>query len=103
FKGTDTASNSSITGAASCTRAAGEGVGTYAITCTPNTLAAPNYSFATGPTALLTIAKAPLSVNADPKSKTFGNADPAFTSTLTGFKGTDNAGNSRSEARREGK
>ena len=38
--------------------------------------------------------KATLSVNADPASKTYGDADPAFTYTFSGFQFSDNAGNS---------
>ena len=57
----------------------------YTITCAPGTLSAANYSFRTGSTATLSITKAALSVNADPASKTYGDADPAFTYTFSGF------------------
>ena len=96
FVGTDNAGNSGITGSASCTRTAGETVAgsPYTITCTAGTLLAPNYSFTTGSTAAFTIAKKALSVNAVANSKTYGAADPTLTATLSGFVGTDNAGNS---------
>ena len=42
----------------------------------------------------ITVNKATLSVNADPASKTYGDADPAFTYTFSGFQFSDNAGNS---------
>ena len=65
-------------------RTAGENVGTYPIHL--GTLSAgPNYaiSFTTGETFEIT--KATLSVNADPKTKTYGDADPALTYNLSGF------------------
>jgi len=63
------------------TRAAGEGVGTYAIT--QGTLSAgTNYALAfTG--ASLTITTRPVTVTADPKTKVYGNADPALTYAIT--------------------
>ncbi|WP_304437875.1 MBG domain-containing protein, partial [Terrabacter sp. Soil810] len=51
FRNGDTASTTTITGTAACTRAPGQNVGTYTITCTPGTLTTVNYSFATGTTA----------------------------------------------------
>ena len=85
-----------ITGAASCSRTAGETVGgsPYTITCAPGTLSAANYSFQTGSTGTLTITKATLSVNADPATKTYGDVDPALTYTFSGFQFSDNASNS---------
>jgi hypothetical protein len=72
-----------LTGA--LTRASGETVagGPYAIA--QGTLAAiSNYAIGFTSNAL-TIARAPLSVTADPKTKTLGAADPAFTATYVGF------------------
>ena len=96
FKLGDSAANSSIAGTAQCGRTSGESVlaSPYTITCTPGGLHAPNYSFATGATSTLTVTKAVLTVNADPKSKAYGGADPSLTSTLTGFKGSDTAADS---------
>ncbi len=93
FQFADTATSSGITGSASCGRVAGESVGgsPYAITCAPGTLAAPNYSFATGTSADLTIDPAVLSVDAVAKSKTYGAADPGLTATLSGFQFADTA------------
>src|SRR5207245_558703 len=77
-------------GAASCTRTAGETVaGTYTITCTPGSLTAANYSFATGTTAIFRINRATLNVNAVANSKTYGAAEPGFSYTLSGFVGTE--------------
>jgi hypothetical protein len=94
FASGDSAGNSGITGGASCSRVSGESVGTYAITCAPGTLAAPNYTFVTGGPANLTIGKAVLSVNAEASSKTYFDGDPSFTWTYSGFVPGDNAGNS---------
>ena len=44
--------------------------------------------------ATYVVAKKALSVNADANSKTYGDAEPTLTATLSGFVGTDNAGNS---------
>ena len=66
----------------------------YTITCAPGTLSAANYSFQTGSTGALAITKATLNVNADPSSKTYGDADPAFTYTFSGFQFSDNTGSS---------
>ena len=85
--------DSVFTGALS--RTAGENVGTYPIHL-GDLSAGPNYaiSFTTGKTFEIT--KATLSVNADPTSKTYGDADPAFTYTFSGFQFSDNASNSGS-------
>ena len=84
-----------VVGAAECSRLSGEDVGDYAITCAPGV--APgglaiedgkpqNYVFATGASADLTIGAATLSVDADPpQSKTYGEDDPEFTYSLSGF------------------
>ena len=81
------AGNTTINGAGDCTRTAGETVAgsPYTITCTPDTLDAANYSFITGSTANFTINPAPIDINANPASKTYGDADPAFSGVLTGF------------------
>ena len=83
--------DSVFTGALS--RTAGENVGTYPIHL-GDLSAGPNYaiSFTTGKTFEIT--KATLSVNADPASKTYGDADPAFTYTFSGFQFSDDASNS---------
>jgi len=70
----------------SLTRAAGENVGTYAIT--QDTLAISdgnggnNYNL-TFVGANLTITARPITITADPKSKTYGDADPALTYQIT--------------------
>jgi hypothetical protein len=37
----------------------------------------------------LTVARAPLTVTADPKTKAYGQANPAFTDSCGGLRGTD--------------
>ena len=79
------ASGDSLTG--SLSRAAGETVNTYAIS--QNTLSAgPNYNV-TFVGANFTVNKATLSITADAKTKTYGNADPSFTYQVAGLKNGD--------------
>ena len=80
FKNGDTAATV-LSG--SLSRAAGQNVGSYAIT--QGSLVASNYAINyTG--ANLTITPATLSIIAAAKSKTYGDADPALTYTASGFK-----------------
>ncbi|MFL6205084.1 MAG: MBG domain-containing protein, partial [Acidimicrobiales bacterium] len=72
-------------------RAAGVNVGTRAIT-QGNVALGSNYAL-TFVAANLTITTRPLSVNAVASSKTYGNADPMFAWTLSGFAAGENAGN----------
>lgn len=66
FVNGDTATSATVTGKAACSIAAGtpSDAGTYpgVITCTPRTLAAPNYTFAAGSSATLTINPAPQTI-----------------------------------------
>ncbi len=71
-----------LAGTLTFSRAPGENVGNYSIT--PNGLTSANYAIAFN-TGTLTITKAPLTVSADSKTKTYGAADPAFTGSYTGF------------------
>jgi len=50
-----------------------------------------NYDPAEEVVRVLTVNKAPLAALADNKSKTYGDPNPLFTISYTGFKGTDNA------------
>jgi hypothetical protein len=63
------------------------------ITCSGGS--ATNYLFTTTATALVTVNKASvaLTVTPDPKSVSYGSAAPSYTATVTGFLGSDNAGN----------
>lgn len=89
FVNGDTAATSNITGTASCSIATGTGTdaGAYpgAITCTPGTLTAPNYTFTAGQAATLTITQASQSVTfttTPPASPVYGGSyTPAATAT----------------------
>lgn len=76
-----------ITG--SLTRAAGEDYGTYAISQGSLT-AGDNYNISYTE-ANFTINKATLTVTADDKSKTYGDANPPFTVSISGFKKSENS------------
>jgi hypothetical protein len=68
----------------STTASQGSGVGTYSITPVLGTLSAPNYvfSFVNGQ---LTVTKAGLTVTANNASRNFGDPDPPFSASYTGF------------------
>ena len=72
---------------ASYTRTAGEGVagGPYTISATLSPQAVLGNYTITADTALFTITPRPAAVTAAAASKTYGDSDPAFTGTLTGF------------------
>ena len=79
-----------VTGAPSLTTAAAatSPAGTYPIAAAVGTLAAANYTF-TFVNGTLTVNKAPLTVTANDASRAYGVANPAFTSTITGFANGD--------------
>ncbi|WP_129778136.1 MBG domain-containing protein [Peristeroidobacter soli] len=85
LQGTDTAAV--FTGALG--RAAGENVGTYAIT--QNTLSAGGNYAVTFNSANLLITPAQLTVTANPYSKVYGDVDPTFGYVVSGFKNGDTA------------
>jgi hypothetical protein len=91
----ESSGNVTISGAASCSRTAGSSVAgsPYTITCAPGTLSSANYGFVTGSTANFTISKQALSVDAVADSKTYGDADPAFSWTFSGFTSGEDATN----------
>ena len=78
---------SGVTGSAALASAANAAshAGTYAITAAQGTLAASNYDFTTFNNGTLTVGKKALSVTADDKSKTYGDANPALTVSYSGF------------------
>ena len=85
FVNGDTSGVVSGTAAVSSTATNASGVGIYQITPSAGTLAAANYTFGPFVNGTLTIAKAPLSVTANNKSKVYGSANPTFDATITGF------------------
>jgi hypothetical protein len=68
-------------------------VGSYPISAALGSLAANNYSF-NFTDGVLTVSKAPLVVTANPASRIFGAADPAFSANLTGFVNGENLASS---------
>ena len=80
-------STSGVSGAGSATTTAvpTTNVGTAAISAAVGTLAASNYDFATLTAGTLTIAKAHLTVTADPQSRLYGATNPTLTTTVSGF------------------
>ncbi|MEJ6981373.1 MBG domain-containing protein [Pedobacter sp. P351] len=80
----------------SLSRAAGENVGTYAIN--QNDLALSGNYILNYTGANLTIGTKTITVTAEVKSKTYGDADPALTYTFSGLVGTDSFSGSLSRA-----
>src|SRR5207244_8617967 len=82
---------SGVTGSPSCSSAASlvSPVGSYTITCLIGTLAAGNYSFSFVD-GTLTVGTAVLTVTADDQTRIYGDANPAFTVTYSGFKNGEN-------------
>ena len=76
-----------VSGTAICTTTAtlSSGVGGYPISCTQGSLSATNYNFSfVGGT--LTVGPATLTVTANDKNREYGDSDPSFDATITGFK-----------------
>ena len=88
FKGSDSATDLDTAPTASSTATATTNVGTAVITTSVET--DNNYTIVPVDGSL-TIGKAPLTAIADHKSKEYGDSNPAFTVSYTGFKGTDSA------------
>jgi hypothetical protein len=86
------ASSAGVTGSATGSSAAtaSSGVGPYTITGSTGTLAAANYDF-TAANGTLTVNKAHLTVTANNQTRLYGQANPAFTETITGFVNGENA------------
>ncbi len=79
-----------VSGTQSCTSAAPtSAIGTYPIVCTQGTLAATSYVFVFV-NGTLTVTPAPLTVTAANATRLYGDANPAFTGTITGIKNGDN-------------
>src|SRR5262249_35398590 len=93
FKNAETLATSGVTGTASCTSTATPASpvagSPYPITCTAGTLTAGNYAFVSFVEGQLTITKAALTVTADNQTRAYGDANPTFTPTLSGFKNAE--------------
>src|SRR5207245_2540484 len=84
-----------VSGTAICTTTAtpSSGVGGYPITCTQGSLSATNYNFSfVGGT--LTVGPATLTVTAKDNNREYGDVNPAFDATITGFKNGENLASS---------
>ena len=91
FKNGETLATSGVTGSPTFSGTGPSSIGTtssgpYTITPAQGTLAANNYDFTPFNNGTLTIDKAHLSVTADDKNRFYGDANPTFTATLTGFR-----------------
>ena len=89
-------SNSGVTGTGLASTSADQstGAGTAVINASAGSLAATNYDFTTFNSGTLTIDKAHLTVSANNASKTYGDANPALSTTLSGFVNGENLSNS---------
>src|SRR5207244_2005196 len=87
---------SGVTGTASCSSSATmtSPVADYSITCTIGGLLSGNYSFTFFAPGTLHVTKAVLTVTADDKSRQYGDANPAFDATISGFKNGENLASS---------
>ena len=98
----ETLATSGVIGSASCsstaTATSPASPPTVAITCTAGTLAANNYDFPTLVAGALTITKAHLTVTADNASREYGDANPTFTATISGYKNGETLGTAASAA-----
>jgi hypothetical protein len=91
YLGTDTVSVVSGTAAITTSATTNSPVGPYAITVTNGTLAATNYNFnfASG---TLTVSAASLGVTANSTGRIYGQTNPVFTASYSGFVNGDTAG-----------
>lgn len=82
-----------VSGAASCSTDAvvGDPAGTYTITCTIGSLSAANYDIVVGGTAVFTIGTVTLHVLVTDATKSYGDPNPIFAVTYTGFVNGDTA------------
>ena len=82
-----------VTGSPSVTTlaTAKSGAGKYPIFVSVGSLRADNYKFVTFTPSSLTVSKAPLTVKADDYSRLYGQNNPKFTATISGFVNGDTA------------
>ncbi|HEX4773408.1 MAG TPA: MBG domain-containing protein [Bryobacteraceae bacterium] len=96
FKNSETLANSGVTGSPSLTTTASASSpvgGTYTITAAVGTLTATNYDFIFG-SGQLSISKAHLTVTADNATRQYGDQNPTFTASYSGFKNSETLPNS---------
>ena len=88
--------SSGVSGAASLSTSATQasGVGSYTISAGIGSLSASNYDFSNFVDGALSISKASLTVRANNASKTYGDANPTLSATLSGFVNGENLASS---------
>ncbi|MCV2355110.1 YDG domain-containing protein [Paucibacter sp. B2R-40] len=96
FGNGETLATSGVSGNAGATTSAttATAVGSAIINASPGSLAASNYDFTTLTNGTLSIDKAHLTVTADDKSRLYGAANPALTTTISGFVNGETLANS---------
>src|SRR5439155_1057652 len=97
FKNSETLGTSGVTGSPSlstrATATSSVAGSPYVITAALGSLAAGNYSFSFVHGAL-SVTKATLTVTADDKTREYGDANPAFSASYSGFKNSETLGTS---------
>ena len=91
FANGDTVASIAGSPSLSTTANAGSGVGSYSVTAGLGTLSASNYVF-TFVSGQLTVTPAPLTVRANDAIRNFGDPDPTFTASYSGFVNGDSLG-----------
>jgi hypothetical protein len=88
FQGSDNISVISGSPALATIATASSDVGSYAITSNVTDLSSTNYNFI-GSNGILSVTQASLSIRADSATRSYGQADPAFTYSVIGFRNSD--------------
>ena len=91
FVNGETFANAGITGSAGGLSSAGANspVGTYAYTPTAGTLSSANYAFTQFVDGRVTVTPATLTIVADAATRAYGDAEPAFTGSVSGLRNGD--------------
>lgn len=90
FQGTDTASVISGSPVLSTSADVASGVGGYAISVDTSSMSAGNYTF-TSVGSTMSLTRAPLTIQANNASRSYGEPDPAFSYASSGFRNADTA------------
>jgi hypothetical protein len=90
FQNDDDASDIGGAPTLSTTAVVGSNVGTYPISISSGSLSSANYKFVLVP-GTLTVIKKQIVVKADPATRAYGDPNPKFTATYTGFRNGDTA------------
>ncbi len=88
FRGSDNSSVISGSPLVSTPATAGSDVGSYGISVDVSGMSSPNYAFA-GSGSSLIVTQAPLAIQANSQTRSYGEANPAFTYSASGFRNGD--------------